>query len=60
MNEKETAEYIKKVEIAAKKARLKALKLHKTFEVPIVIVRNGKIVEIPADEKLVEASNESV
>ena len=55
MNKLETAAYIKKVEKAAKESRIKALKLHKAFGVPIVTEKDGKIVEIPADEKLEEA-----
>jgi hypothetical protein len=55
MYKKETIEYIKKAKKATEKGRSKVLKLHKAFGVPIVTEKDGKIVEIPADEKLVEA-----
>lgn len=53
--DEEHAEYIRKVQKAAEAGRLKALKLHKAFGVPIVTEKDGKMVEIPADEKLQEA-----
>lgn len=54
-DDRELLDYIEKAQIAAERGRLKALKLHKAFGVPIVTEKDGKIVEIPADEKLAEA-----
>ncbi len=55
MKKDETIDYIKRVKKAAEKGRLKALKQHKAFGVPIVTEKDGKIVEIAADEKLAES-----
>ena len=53
--DKEHLEYIEKAQKAAENGRLRALKLHKAFGVPIVTEKDGKVVKIPADEKLAEA-----
>lgn len=57
--DKEHIEYLQKAQKASEAGRLKALKLHKAFGVPIVTEKDRKIVEIPADEKLAESETTS-
>ena len=45
----------RKIQEAAKRARQRAYRLHRALEVPVVVLRDGKIVEKVPDEADIEA-----
>ncbi len=44
----------RKIQEAAKRARQRAYRLHRALEVPVVVMRDGKIVEKVPDEVDIE------
>ena len=45
----------RKIQEAAKRARQRAYRLHRALNVPVVVMRNGRIVEKVPDETDIEA-----